>query len=124
MLAPVREREVPQLAPALAVTQVWELEQRVTSGHIGDPEQVLEELFQARHGLLSVRTMAARGGLLRVSAIPPAPCAAAVARTSRRERPFIVWMFSCSAIALPGSRTCNHSRSRCEKRDCAPLPGL
>jgi magnesium transporter len=38
--------------------EVWELEQRVTSGHMGDPEEFLEEMFRARHGLLSVRTMA------------------------------------------------------------------
>jgi len=38
---------------------VWLLEQRVTSGHMGDPEQFLEEMFRARHGLLAVRTMAA-----------------------------------------------------------------
>jgi Mg2+ and Co2+ transporter CorA len=42
--------------------QVWQLEQRVTSGHLGDPEQFLEEMFQARHGLIAVRTM---GGLSR-----------------------------------------------------------
>jgi Mg2+ and Co2+ transporter CorA len=41
---------------------VWRLEQRVTAGHLGNPEQFLEELFQARHGLLAVRTMAALGG--------------------------------------------------------------
>jgi magnesium transporter len=38
---------------------VWELEQRVTGGHMGDPQEFLEELFSARHGLLTVRTMAA-----------------------------------------------------------------
>jgi Mg2+ and Co2+ transporter CorA len=40
---------------------VWELEQRVTSGHMGNPEEFLEELFQARHGLLAARTMGALG---------------------------------------------------------------
>ena len=35
------------------------LEQRVTAGHVGDPEEFLEELFRSRHGLLAVRTMAA-----------------------------------------------------------------
>jgi magnesium transporter len=40
---------------------VWNLEQRVTGGHMGNPEEFLEELFQARHGLLAVRTMAALG---------------------------------------------------------------
>jgi magnesium transporter len=39
--------------------QVWQLEQRVTSGHMGDPEKFLDEMFRARHGLLAVRTMAA-----------------------------------------------------------------
>ncbi len=40
---------------------VWRLEQRVTGGHMGNPEEFLEELFQARHGLLAVRTMGALG---------------------------------------------------------------
>jgi magnesium transporter len=39
--------------------QVWKLEQQVTAGHLGDPEEFLEQLFRTRHGLLSVRTMAA-----------------------------------------------------------------
>jgi magnesium transporter len=38
--------------------QVWPLEQRVTSGHLGDPEEFLEELFGTRHGLLAVSNMA------------------------------------------------------------------
>lgn len=38
---------------------VWRLEQRVTAGHLGDPEQFLDEMFRARHGLLTVKTMAA-----------------------------------------------------------------
>jgi magnesium transporter len=43
-----------------ALTQeVWRLEQTVTAGHLGDPEQFLEELFRVRHGLLAIRTMAA-----------------------------------------------------------------
>ena len=43
-----------------ALTQeVWRLEQTVTGGHLGDPEQFLEELFRVRHGLLAIRTMAA-----------------------------------------------------------------
>jgi Mg2+ and Co2+ transporter CorA len=42
-------------------SDVWHLEQRVTSGHMGNPEEFLEELFQARHGLLAVRTMGALG---------------------------------------------------------------
>ena len=39
--------------------EVWALERQVTSGHHGDAEEFLEELFQVRHGLLTVRTMAA-----------------------------------------------------------------
>ncbi|MBU2667583.1 magnesium transporter CorA family protein [Actinoplanes bogorensis] len=42
-------------------SDVWQLEQRVTGGHMGNPEAFLEELFQARHGLLAVRTMGALG---------------------------------------------------------------
>ena len=42
----------------LATRQVWPLEQRVTSGHLGDPEQFLEELFGTRHALLAVSNMA------------------------------------------------------------------
>jgi magnesium transporter len=38
--------------------QVWPLEQRVTSGHLGDPEQFLEQLFGTRHALLAVSNMA------------------------------------------------------------------
>ena len=41
--------------------QVWPLEQRVTSGHLGDPEQFLEELFGTRHALLAVANMATLG---------------------------------------------------------------
>jgi Mg2+ and Co2+ transporter CorA len=40
---------------------VWALEQRVTGGHMGNPEEFLEELFAARHGLLAARTMGALG---------------------------------------------------------------
>lgn len=36
---------------------VWKLEQRVTGGHLGDPESFLDEMFRARHGLLTVSTM-------------------------------------------------------------------
>ena len=39
--------------------EVWKLEQRVTAGHLGNPEKFLDELFRARHGLLTIRTMAA-----------------------------------------------------------------
>lgn len=37
---------------------VWSLEQRVTAGHLGDPEKFLDEMFRARHGLLTVTTIA------------------------------------------------------------------
>jgi magnesium transporter len=43
---------------------VWQLEQRVTGGDIGDPEGFITDLFRARHGLLAVRTMAALGGAI------------------------------------------------------------
>jgi Mg2+ and Co2+ transporter CorA len=42
-------------------SEVWRLEQQVTGGHVDDPEEFLNELFRARHGLLSVRTMGALG---------------------------------------------------------------
>jgi magnesium transporter len=44
---------------AALTRDVWKLEQRVTAGQLGDPEEFLEELFRARHGLLSARTMCA-----------------------------------------------------------------
>jgi Mg2+ and Co2+ transporter CorA len=43
---------------------VWQLEQRVTGGQIGDPEEFINELFRARHGLLAVRTMGALSGAI------------------------------------------------------------
>ena len=51
--------------------QVWPLEQRVTSGQLGDPEQFLEELFATRHALLAVSNMATLGHQLyqRMSAL-------------------------------------------------------
>jgi magnesium transporter len=51
--------------------QVWTLEQRVTSGQLGDPEQFLEELFATRHALLAVSNMATLGHQLyrRMSAL-------------------------------------------------------
>ncbi|ACZ90177.1 magnesium transporter CorA family protein [Streptosporangium roseum] len=45
-------------------SDVWRLEQRVTGGQVGDPEEFLDELFRARHGLLAVRTMGALGGAI------------------------------------------------------------
>jgi magnesium transporter len=59
-------------------SDVWQLEQRVTGGHMGNPEEFLEELFQARHGLLAARTMGALGAEVygRIAAmekrVPPA----------------------------------------------------
>ena len=44
---------------AALTREVWQLEQQVTAGDTRDPEQFLEELFRARHGLIAVRTMAA-----------------------------------------------------------------
>ncbi len=41
--------------------EVWDLEQLVTGGHLGDPEHLLDELFRVRHGLLAIRTMSASG---------------------------------------------------------------
>lgn len=38
---------------------VWALEKRVADGQMGDVETFLEDLFHARHGLLTVGTMAA-----------------------------------------------------------------
>jgi len=43
---------------------VWQLEQRLTGGNVGDPEKYLDELFLARHGLLAVRTMGAQSGAI------------------------------------------------------------
>ena len=51
--------------------QVWPLEQRVTSGHLGDPEQFLEELFGTRHALLAVSNMVALGHQTYQRSAPP-----------------------------------------------------
>jgi magnesium transporter len=64
--------------------QVWPLEQRVTSGHLGDPEEFLEELFGTRHALLAVSNMATLGDEIyqRMSALGryiPADCQPLVA---------------------------------------------
>jgi magnesium transporter len=40
-------------------TDIWKLERTVTAGHLGNPEQFLEEMFRVQHGLQAVRTMAA-----------------------------------------------------------------
>ena len=42
---------------ATLTKDVWRLEQRVTAGHLGDPEQFQEDMFRVRHGLLTVQTM-------------------------------------------------------------------
>ncbi len=61
--------------------EVWRLEQTVTGGHLGNPEQFLEELFQVRHGLLTVRTMSAlsREVYGRMATLPAVPGAAQTA---------------------------------------------
>ena len=40
-------------------TEVWRFEQQVTAGELGDAERFLDGMFRVRHGLLTVRTMAA-----------------------------------------------------------------
>lgn len=45
-------------------SDVWQLEQQVTGGQLGDSEAFVNELFRARHGLLAVRTMAALSGAI------------------------------------------------------------
>jgi Mg2+ and Co2+ transporter CorA len=40
---------------------VWGLEQRVTLGKLGDPEEFLDEMFRTRHALLAVANMTATG---------------------------------------------------------------
>ncbi|MGY4642305.1 magnesium transporter CorA family protein [Cellulomonas sp. URHB0016] len=40
--------------------EVWDLEQRVTADSYHDPEKFLDEMFRTRHGLLSVKTIAAQ----------------------------------------------------------------
>lgn len=52
-------RRMEQFVESLT-EEVWELEKRVTAGHLGNPEKFLDEMFRARHGLLAVRTMAAQ----------------------------------------------------------------
>ena len=54
------------------------LEQRVTGGHLGDPETFLDEMFRARHGLLTVSTMSALsrevyGRMATITACGPGP---------------------------------------------------
>src|SRR3954469_15378552 len=45
---------------AVRTADVWSFEQQVTAGELGDAEQFLDGMFRVRHGLLSVRTMAAQ----------------------------------------------------------------
>jgi Mg2+ and Co2+ transporter CorA len=45
---------------AVRTADVWRFEQQVTAGELGDAEQFLDGMFRVRHGLLSVRTMAAQ----------------------------------------------------------------
>ena len=40
-------------------TDAWQLEQRATGGDIDDPREFVADMFRARHGLLTVRTMGA-----------------------------------------------------------------
>ena len=40
-------------------SEVWHFEQQVTAGQLGDAEKFLDGMFRVRHGLLTVRTMAA-----------------------------------------------------------------
>lgn len=47
---------------ATLTQEVWRLEQTVTGGHMGDPEQFLDEMFRCRHGLLTVKTMCTLSG--------------------------------------------------------------
>ncbi|WP_305789442.1 CorA family divalent cation transporter [Symbioplanes lichenis] len=56
--------------------EVWRLEQTVSSGHLGDPEKFLEEMFRARHGLVTGRTMAVAAERLAVIAVITLPVTA------------------------------------------------
>ena len=74
--------------------QAWALEQQVTAGHVGDPEQFLEELFGVRHGLLAVRRWPRRaarctGGMMRrqVFGERPARPGSSTSRTSSAGSP-------------------------------------
>ena len=66
-----------------AVTQdVWDLEQRVTSGHLGDAELFLDEMFRTRHALLVVSNMT--GGAVEVGRRALSVAAEALADEDRR----------------------------------------
>jgi magnesium transporter len=55
LCAAVVRRLVTRLEELTA--EVWDLERTVTSGHFGNAEEFLEEMFRVRHGLLTVATM-------------------------------------------------------------------
>lgn len=52
-------RHMEQFVETLTA-DVWRLEQSVTGGRYGDPENFLDEMFRTRHGLLAVHTIAAQ----------------------------------------------------------------
>ncbi len=43
----------------IVTEDVWDLEQRVTQGKLGDPEKFLDEMFRTRHALLAVANVTA-----------------------------------------------------------------
>ncbi|GAA1658725.1 magnesium transporter CorA family protein [Actinoplanes couchii] len=67
---------------------VWRLEQQVTGGDVADPEAFLTALFRARHGLLTVRTMAALSQALytHLAALPGLPAASRVSVDDTADR--------------------------------------
>lgn len=76
-------RRIEDLISVLA-GKVEDLEQRVISGHLGDPEKLLETMFHSRHELLTVRTVVAhsREGYSRIVSLAPRSVPA-------EERPFL-----------------------------------
>ncbi|MCD5311850.1 magnesium transporter CorA family protein [Kineosporia babensis] len=71
-----------------ATADVWRLEQQVTGGRVSEPEIFLEDLFQVRHGLLAVRTMAALSGAIygRLASLPGLPAEGAPLITENAEQ--------------------------------------
>lgn len=65
-------RRMATLVSAFA-GKIAALDRQIMKGHIADPEQVLETMFQLRHGLLTLRTIAAqsREVYARIKALPP-----------------------------------------------------
>ena len=57
-------------------SEVWQLEQQVTGGNIDDPQEFVNQMFRARHGLLAVRTISALSAAIygRMGRPGPAPC--------------------------------------------------